>query len=92
MSARSQSRFFGSNAHRLGRDRARRRAPELRVEVLEDRIAPATLVAAYGFDEGTGTTVYDSSGNGNNGTISNATWSTAGKYGDALSFNGTSAG
>ncbi len=48
-------------------------------------------MAAYGFDEGTGTTVYDSSGNGNNGTISNATWSTAGKYGDALSFNGTSA-
>ena len=32
----------------------------------------------------------DSSGNGNNGTISNATWSTSGKYGDALQFNGTS--
>jgi fibronectin type 3 domain-containing protein len=49
------------------------------------------LVAAYPFDEGTGTTVYDASGNGNNGTISNATWSTAGKYGDALVFNGTNA-
>src|SRR6202046_1183102 len=48
------------------------------------------LVAAYGFDEGSGTTVTDASGNGNNGTISGATWSTAGKYGDALSFNGTS--
>ena len=47
-------------------------------------------MAAYSFDEGTGTTVADSSGNGNTGTISNATWTT-GKYGSALSFNGTSA-
>ena len=54
--------------------------------------APLTgLVAAYSFNEGSGSTVYDSSGNGNNGTISNATWSTAGKYGDALSFNGSNA-
>ena len=49
------------------------------------------LVAAYPFDEGTGTTVHDVSGNGNNGTISNVTWTTAGKYGDALVFNGTNA-
>ena len=63
----------------------------LRVEKLEDRTAPATLVAAYAFDEGTGTTVTDSSGNGNNGTITGATWTTAGKYGDALVFNGTNA-
>ena len=67
------------------------RALSLRVEVLEDRTAPATLVAAYTFDEGTGTTVTDSSGNGNNGTITGATWTTAGKYGDALVFNGTNA-
>jgi fibronectin type 3 domain-containing protein len=52
---------------------------------------PAGLVAAYNFDEGTGTTVHDLSGNNNNGTIVNATWSTSGKYGGALSFNGTSA-
>jgi len=31
------------------------------------------------------------SGNGNNGSISGATWTTSGKYGDALSFNGTNA-
>ncbi len=49
------------------------------------------LVAAYAFDEGSGTTVTDASGNGNNGTITNATWSTSGKYGDALKFNGTNA-
>ena len=48
-------------------------------------------MAAYAFNEGTGTTVTDSSGNGNNGTIANATWTTAGKYGDALVFNGTNA-
>jgi fibronectin type 3 domain-containing protein len=48
------------------------------------------LVAAYSFNEGTGVTVTDSSGNGLTGTISGATWTTAGKYGNALSFNGTS--
>ena len=53
--------------------------------------APSGLVAAYAFDEGSGTTVTDSSGNGNNGTLTNATWSTSGKYGGALQFNGTSA-
>src|ERR1700749_3398827 len=52
--------------------------------------APTGLVAAYAFDEGSGTTVTDASGNGNNGTVSNTTWSTSGKYGGALSFNGTS--
>jgi hypothetical protein len=50
---------------------------------------PPGLVAAYGFDEGSGTTVADKSGNNNNGTIANATWSTSGKFGSALSFNGT---
>ena len=53
--------------------------------------APSALVAAYGFDEGTGTTLTDASGNGNNGTITNATWAPSGKYGKALQFNGTSA-
>ena len=53
--------------------------------------AASGLVAAYGFDEGSGTTVTDASGNGNNGTITGATWATAGKYGKALSFNGSSA-
>ena len=48
------------------------------------------LVAAYSFDEGSGTTISDASGNGNNGTISGTTWTTSGKYGKALVFNGTS--
>src|SRR5262249_23633961 len=49
------------------------------------------LVAAYSFDEGAGTTASDRSGNGNTGTLANATWSTAGEHGGALSFNGTNA-
>ena len=52
---------------------------------------PAGLVAAYGFDEGSGGTVADSSGNALTGTIGNATWAATGKYGQALSFNGTNA-
>jgi fibronectin type 3 domain-containing protein len=52
--------------------------------------ANSGLVAAYSFNEGTGTTVADSSGNANTGTLSNATWTTAGKYGKALVFNGSS--
>jgi chitodextrinase len=52
---------------------------------------PPSLVAAYSFNEGTGTSVTDVSGSGNNGTIANATWTTAGKYGNALVFNGTTA-
>jgi phosphodiesterase/alkaline phosphatase D-like protein len=47
------------------------------------------LVVAFGFVEGSGTVVNDISGHGNNGTISNATWSTSGKFGNALSFNGS---
>ena len=47
------------------------------------------LVASYSFEEGTGTTTSDASGNNNTGTLSNATWTTSGKSGKALSFNGT---
>ena len=47
-------------------------------------------VAAYGFNEGSGTTTSDATGSGRTGTLNNATWSTAGKNGGALSFNGTS--
>jgi hypothetical protein len=47
------------------------------------------LVAAFGFEESSGTTVFDASGNGNNGTLSNATRTTQGRFGRALSFNGS---
>jgi hypothetical protein len=53
------------------------------------------LVLALGFENGSGTTATDSSGNGNNGTLSSPTAPTwvgagTGKYGNALLFNGTS--
>jgi len=48
------------------------------------------LVAAYSFNQGTGTTITDASGNGLTGTLQGATWTTGGKYGNALNFNGAS--
>src|SRR5258705_10195530 len=47
-------------------------------------------LATYSFNEGSGTTVTDSSGNNLTGIIVGATWTTGGRYGNALSFNGTS--
>lgn len=52
---------------------------------------PAGLVLSFGFNTGSGSTVVDGSGNANNGTISGATWTTSGKFGNALSFNGVNA-
>src|SRR5262245_12733779 len=49
------------------------------------------LVAAYGFEAGSGTTAADESGSGNVGKIVNATWVHSGAYGNALSFNGSNA-
>src|SRR5262249_26199654 len=46
---------------------------------------------AYNFNEGTGTTVTDASGNNRNGTVAGAAWTTAGKYSQALSFSGSTA-
>jgi chitodextrinase len=43
------------------------------------------LVAAYGFDEGAGTTIADSSGAGRGGTAVNLEW-IAGRYGSGLYF------
>jgi hypothetical protein len=50
--------------------------------------APATLALGFGLDEGSGTSVGDASGNANTGTITGAAWTTPGKYGSALSFDG----
>ncbi|MEV4896727.1 Ig-like domain-containing protein, partial [Nonomuraea sp. NPDC055795] len=47
------------------------------------------LVAAYDMNEGSGTSVADSSGQNNHGTGGSTAWAN-GKYGKALSFNGTS--
>ena len=53
---------------------------------------PALLppAAAYSFNAGSGTTVADSAGNGNTGTLSaGPVWSTPGRFGSALAFTGS---
>jgi hypothetical protein len=45
-------------------------------------------VAEYHFNEGAGTTVADVSGHGLTGTISGATWTSEGRYGGAIEFDG----
>ncbi|MEV0613899.1 LamG-like jellyroll fold domain-containing protein [Nonomuraea sp. NPDC050404] len=50
---------------------------------------PPGLVAAYPMNENTGTTTADSV-DGNTGTLTDTTWSATGRYGPALSFNGSS--
>ena len=59
-----------------------------RVEDLEARHCLAGLVAAFGFDEGSGATAQDASLFNHSGAISGATWTTSGRFGGALSFDG----
>jgi hypothetical protein len=62
------------------------------ITITVSNVAPPTTsgsIAAYSFNEATGTTVTDASGNGNGGTLSGATWTTQGRFGNAMSFNGT---
>jgi glucose/arabinose dehydrogenase/PKD repeat protein len=61
------------------------------VATFQTTTGPGGLVAAYSFAEGTGTSAADASGNGNVGAIGTASWITTGKYGNALSFNGSNA-
>lgn len=54
--------------------------------------SPAGLVGHWKMDENSGTTTADSSGSGNTGVLTNATWTTSSIAGAAaLDFNGTSA-
>src|SRR5258706_10439704 len=61
------------------------------VDVVFKSTSTVSATAAYGFNEGSGTTTADASGSGNTGTLSGAAWTTAGHNGDALTFNGTTA-
>jgi hypothetical protein len=55
------------------------------------KAADPDLVGCWRFDEGSGTTAFDSSGNGNDGTlVGDALW-VPGKFGGALEFNGSNA-
>ncbi|WP_406694478.1 N,N-dimethylformamidase beta subunit family domain-containing protein [Singulisphaera sp. Ch08] len=75
----------------LARDAAGNVATSAAVTVTVSNTVATALVAAYGFNEGTGTTTTDDSGHGLNGILSNATWTAAGRFGNALVFNGTNA-
>ena len=50
--------------------------------------APSGLIAAWGFNEGNGTVAGDGSGSGNAGSVSGAAWTTQGRFGNALVFDG----
>jgi hypothetical protein len=84
-----------NGAHTLtavARDGAGNATTSTGVAVTVSNIAPPPptgLVASYNFDVGSGTSLADRSGTGNNGTIANGTWSATGHTGAALSFNGT---
>jgi len=75
----------------VARDASGNSATSAAITVLVSNSAqqPSGLVAYYGFDEGSGTSVTDGSGSGNGGTISGATWTPIGRYGSALSFDGS---
>ncbi|MGB5081476.1 MAG: LamG-like jellyroll fold domain-containing protein, partial [Burkholderiales bacterium] len=55
-------------------------------------LVPPGPVAAYGFDEGTGTTLADVSGNGFHGTLTNGPVWTTGQHGSALQFDASDDG
>src|SRR5689334_2557781 len=65
-------------------------APRARIalEHLEDRTVPS-LVAAWGFEEGAGASSADQTGRGHTAALSGAAWAAAGKFGRALSFDGS---
>ena len=69
----------------VARDTSNNSATSAPVSVTVD---PKGLVAAYGFEETSGTAAGDASGKGNAGTISGATRTTSGRFGRALSFDG----
>ena len=86
------TRHVGNGTHTvraIARDLAENSASSsVSVTVSNDATNP--LVAAYGFNEGSGTAVTDVSVYGNTGTINGASWTAQGKFGSALNFDGAS--
>jgi hypothetical protein len=82
-----------NGAHTLSaraRDAAGNSTTSSGVTVTVSNAAPTGgLVASYSFNEGSGATTADRSGNGLTGTLNNMTWTTAGRFGNGLVFNGS---
>jgi chitodextrinase len=74
----------------LATDAAGNLGPYSNVATVTTASTVPELVAAYSFNDGSGTVAVDVSGTGNNGAIGTATWTTDGKFGGALSFSGSS--
>jgi hypothetical protein len=74
----------------IARDAAQNTTTATTVTVTVDNSTPAgpTPIAAYSFEDATGTTLTDTTGNGHTGTIREATWTTTGHTGHALRFDG----
>jgi hypothetical protein len=88
-SATWDSRLVADGTHTLSavaRDAAGNTTTSSNVSVTVANM-PAGAVAAYGFEETSGSTAVDQKGV-NNGTISGATRTTAGRFGRALSYDG----
>jgi hypothetical protein len=81
-----------NGAHSLSaraRDAAGNQTTSATVAVTVSNTLPSGLVAAIGFNESSGASSSDLSGNGHTATLVNAPAWVAGQYGNALSFNGT---
>ena len=72
------------------RDAATNQATSATVTVTVNNSAPpAGLRVGYPFSAGSGTTIADVSTNGTTGTATSPTWTTSGRFGNAITFNGT---
>jgi hypothetical protein len=78
----------GYQVQATARDAAANTTTSIPVTVTIANAAPTGLVAAYGFNETTGTAAADASGNNRTGTVSGAAWNPAGRFGGALNFDG----
>lgn len=83
-----QAYFFGATCYDISGNSSAF-SNEVSTTIPEPPGLPGSVLL-FGFEEGTGTTVADISGNSNTGTlVSGTTWTPNGKFGKALSFDGT---
>ncbi|HVQ58803.1 MAG TPA: LamG-like jellyroll fold domain-containing protein [Solirubrobacterales bacterium] len=75
----------GANSHQI----VAPASPTTYTATYKPEPSPPGLVLGYGFEETSGTTATDTSTAKNNGTLNGATGTPSGKFGRALSFDGT---